>query len=304
MGSTGLDTAAVEQFVGDRYESVSCIELLEGGEWSSAFGFRSADRSLVIRFGHHVEDYLNDEMATAWSRPGLPIPRVVEIGEVFDGVFAVSERMAGDKLDELPPDRLATALEDLIRVLIEMQEIAVPGTGYGGWRAPTGDAPHPSWQRYLTSVPDRDDDRLRGWRERLAARPDAQAVFDRAQARLEQLVEHCPDRRRLVHGDLLAGNVLVSRDNRISAVFDWGNGLVGDPLYDLAWLMFWAPWHPGIEPERVRRAAERFDTVAVDERLTCCQLHIAVDGMQYQAFAGGEHLEATARHTERLLDQL
>jgi aminoglycoside phosphotransferase (APT) family kinase protein len=42
-----------------------------------------------------------------------------------------------------------------------------------------------------------------------------------------------------VHGDLLAGNVLV-RDGRLHAVIDWGSSCVGDPASDVqpAWSLF------------------------------------------------------------------
>jgi len=215
-------------------------------------------------------------------------------------VFAVSERLDDDRLDALPADRLAVAIDSLIETLRVIEEVTLPGAGYGGWVAPTGDAPHDSWRDFLVAVPDRDDERLRGWRERLRTVPIAQGVFDRAQRLLEQLVHHCPDRRGVVHGDLLAGNVLVTA---VSAIRDWGNALAGDPLYDLAWLTFWAPWHPGIDARRVRRALDsRHSGVGLNERLLCCQLHIALDGMQYQAFAGHDRdLAVTAARTERHL---
>jgi aminoglycoside phosphotransferase (APT) family kinase protein len=41
----------------------------------------------------------------------------------------------------------------------------------------------------------------------------------------------------VVHGDLLARNVLVEGD-RISGVLDWGSACFGDPLYDAAWLLY------------------------------------------------------------------
>jgi aminoglycoside phosphotransferase (APT) family kinase protein len=42
-----------------------------------------------------------------------------------------------------------------------------------------------------------------------------------------------------IHGDLLGGNLLV-RDDRLSAVIDWGPLTVGDPAADVAaaWTMF------------------------------------------------------------------
>lgn len=305
MQQARLSPDSVARLLADRYGPVTDIALLKGGMWSTAFRFDSAGRQLVIRLGHHIEDYQKDRMASRWSRPGLPIPDVLEIGTAFDGVFAVSQRMHGDKIDELAPDRIGVAIDHAIDRLVELQEVAVPGTGFGMWAAPTGDAPHASWSGFLTSVPDEDSARVDGWRPAMAARPAELDVFDRAQSKLEELVVHCPDRRQVVHGDLLAGNVLVAPDNRISAIFDWGNSLAGDPLYDLAWLMFWSPWHLGIDPERVRRAATRFDhdgTENVDDRLRCYQLHVALQGMQYQAFAGLDaDLQATARHTERTL---
>jgi hypothetical protein len=50
----------------------------------------------VIRFGRHVEDFRKDERAAALYAPGIPVPRVLEIGEAFDGyAYAVSEWAAG-----------------------------------------------------------------------------------------------------------------------------------------------------------------------------------------------------------------
>lgn len=303
MAKHAVELADVDRFLRDRYEAVDGVTPLKGGVWSSAFGFRVGEQSLVVRFGHHVEDYEKDRTASDWARPLLPIPAVLDVGEAFDGAFAVSERLEGQPLDAVPADRMPFAIESLIDTLRILEDVALPGGGYGSWRAPTGNAPHHTWHDFLTSVPDRDSARIHGWRDRLTALTDVQPVFDRAQRLLEQLVHHCPDRRSVVHGDLLAGNVLVTTDDQISAVLDWGNSLAGDPLYDVAWLMFWAPWHPGIDRDRLRRSAEsRSDDVDLNERLLCYQLHIALDGMQYQAFAGLENeLRSTARHTSRLL---
>ena len=60
-------------------------------------------------------------------------------------------------------------------------------------------------------------------------------------------MEACPERRDLVHGDLLHGNVLLSPSaDRVEAVFSWKCSVRGDFLYDAAWCTFWAPWHKGV----------------------------------------------------------
>lgn len=111
----------------------------------------------------------------------------------------------------------------------------------------------------------------------------------------------CPaDVRGVLHGDLTAGNVLLG-ESRVFAVIDWGNSLIGDPLYDVAWLIFWAPWHPGLdgdylltETRRRYRSETGHAPENFDERVLACHLQIGLDAMAYNAFRRTEvHLNDT-----------
>ena len=134
MGEGDLSVADVDRFLRGRYELVSDVRLLRGGRWSKAFSFKLAERPLVVRFGHHVGDFEKDRMAATWTRPLLPIPSVVEIGDAHDGVFAISARVEGDKLDELPLDRIGAAVDSLIDGLIELHEVELLAAGTEvGW---------------------------------------------------------------------------------------------------------------------------------------------------------------------------
>jgi aminoglycoside phosphotransferase (APT) family kinase protein len=44
------------------------------------------------------------------------------------------------------------------------------------------------------------------------------------------------DRRTLVHGAYRTGNLLVDGD-RVSAVLDWETEVIGDPMYDVAYVL-------------------------------------------------------------------
>jgi hygromycin-B 4-O-kinase len=120
-------------------------------------------------------------------------------------------------------------------------------------------------------------------------------------AKRDESVGACPEHRGLVHGDLLAGNVLVAGE-WITAVLDWGNSIAGDPLYDLAWLIFWSPWHPGLDPARLRSVADDlYGGSDIDERLRCYHLHIGLDGQQYSGFTRNwRQLAETAARTAEL----
>lgn len=89
-----------------------------------------------------------------------------------------------------------------------------------------------------------------------------------------------PDERQLIHEDLLNRNVLVN-GNEITAVFDWGNAMYGDALYDTAWLLYWWPWYPQWSEIDIRAALDLSDDV--DDRLFAYQLHIGLDHLAYTA---------------------
>ena len=296
-----IDLEAAREFLASRYE---CADLaaVGAGSWSTAFAFTDGARRLVARFGRHVADYRKDARAADLFGEILPVPRVLEIGPAFDDhFFAISEWAPGDAIDALPEPRLREALPSLLSAIDRMTTAPLPADeGFGAWSA-AGETPFVSWRDALLAIVEAPEHpRVRGWRAFLRSNPVWSNAFDAAAARLAALAEACPPGvRHLIHSDLTAGNVLV-RGGRVSAVFDWGNSLIGDPLYDAAWLIFWSPWHPGLSPELVVRETRRrhleagLCIEAFDERLLACQLHIGLDNMAYNAFRqDAPHLEGT-----------
>ncbi len=179
--------------------------------------------------------------------------------------------------------------------------------GFGGW-GDAGDAPHAQWFGHLLSVgDDTPDRRTHGWRARLAAFLQADAVFTWGFDRLKQLVDDGVP-RCLIHGDLINRNVLVS-ESSITGVFDWGCACYGDHLYDLAWFEFWAPWFPSLTIDLLRSELERrwhavgYVPHQMDERLMACYLHIGLDHLAYNAYLGDiSALAATAERMQALVN--
>jgi hygromycin-B 4-O-kinase len=124
---------------------------------------------------------------------------------------------------------------------------------------------------------------------------------------MEALVEACPNERHLIHSDLLYFNVLV-RDDRVSAVLDWGSSLYGDFVWDLAWLTLWQPWYTVWATIDIRAMARgHFSEIGLhvpnfEERVLCHELATGLDGLTYQAFTG--HLDELAWTTRRVVGLL
>lgn len=299
------DETRVEAFLTARFDGeAGDVASLGAGVWSKAYAFRRAGRDYVIRFGAHREDFAKDRLAAHYACPALPIPRVVEMGEADGGYYVISERIFGEYIDDVDEAQMRALLPGLFAALDAARLADLSGTtGYGAWDA-GGNAPFPSWRAALLDVAnDRPVDRIHGWRNRLAASPVGIRPFEEAYACLQALADTAPEARHLIHSDLLHFNVLVEAD-RISGVLDWGCGMVGDFLYDLAWLCFWQPWYPAWQridfAEEARRhyVAIDLDVPDFDERLRCCQIHIGLAGQAYQAYAGDwANLQDTARRT-------
>lgn len=303
-----MDVTRAEAFLADRFGGAAGhVTPLGVGVWSKAFAFRRLDRDYVIRFGAHGEDFAKDRLAATFASPALQIPRVVEMGEAAGGYYAIAERVHGGYIDDVDEAQMRALLPALFAVFDAARLADLSGTtGYGGWGA-DGSAPFPSWRAALLDVAnDRPGDRIYGWRARLAGSAVGSGPFGAAYERLQELAHDVPEDRHLIHSDLLHYNVLVEGD-RITGVLDWGCALYGDFLYDLAWFCFWQPWYPAwqgidfVQEARRHYAAIGLAVPGFEQRLLCCQLHIGLAGMAYQAYAGDwPNLAATAQRTLEL----
>ncbi len=266
------------------------------GMWSRAFRFRERGRDLVIRFAPDPETFDKDAFVARRAPAALAVPDMVERGLALDGHYAITEQARGRMIDGLDADGLRRVLPSLLRTLDAVRDIDLADThGYDLWNA-EGNGRHPTWRHSVDAVAE-----AAGWRERIASSPIGTVPFDRTLERVRLLSVFCPEERYLVHSDLLHFNVLVD-DDRVSALLDWGASVIGDFVYDIAWLEFWKPWYPAWRDIDFAGEARRHYAstgLAVPhfmERLRCYELCIALANMVWFASRGQTlHLERTAR---------
>ncbi|WP_344681763.1 phosphotransferase family protein [Saccharopolyspora taberi] len=230
---------------------VSGLHRLVEGEESQAFGVRCADGERVVRINGDRAGFAKDAFAHRFDGPALPVPRVVTIGELSTGhAVCVSTRLPGRSLQDLERAELSG-----VAPLVEatMSAIAdLSGTrGFGRFDA-DGVGEHRSWRDFLASTPPPDSDLGR-----------------RLHAELLRLVPSCPEVRQLVHGDFGSNNVLTD-GTRITGVLDWDCAMFGDPLYDVANILFWATWLDCMDVQAAHLRPEATDA------LRCYLIHIAL----------------------------
>jgi hygromycin-B 4-O-kinase len=297
----------VKSFLDEYFgESVDHVELLGAGDWSRAFAFDHEGRALVARFGKYRGDFEMDRIAMDFARPGLPVPRVLDIGPAFGESFAISERHVGRFLDSIGTNESERLAQGVLQLLDALRDVPVDQNASARW---PGVEPHLSWRDWLTtSVEDDGNERVGGWRTELAKAPEIEAVYTRSVREMLALVADVPATLHVVHRDLLNRNVLVDDTCQVTAVYDWGCSIYGDYLFDVAWFTFWAPWMPGFGTldmaERVRSHLRETgaDVTNFDERLRCYELQIGAEHLGYQTVMNdpAERAKVAARLDEVL----
>ncbi len=301
-----MDESVARVFLHERFGSAARITVMRPGEWSAAYAVRTAEADLVARFSAYDEDFEKDAYAARYRSAALPIPSIIEWGPALGGFYAVAERVSGEHIDGLDEARMRLVLPSLFAALDAMRAIDLSAaSGFGGWRA-DGTAGHPTWRAKLLGIATDPGPRgAPGQRELLRASPTGVGPFEEGYARLRELVEHCPEQRRLIHDDLINFNVLVD-GGRISAVLDWGSSLYGDFLYDLAKLVFYQPWYPAWRSiDFAAEARAHYDAIGLAvprfaERLRCYCIRIGLADMAYSAFR--KRWAEVARKAERMLE--
>jgi aminoglycoside phosphotransferase (APT) family kinase protein len=177
-----------------------------------------------------------------------------------------------------------------------------PGASAGSWR-----------EFLLAGLVDDPGKLVHGWRAALAGDQELAALSAAVTERVRALMDACPERRDLVHGDLLHGNVLVSPDaRRVEAVLSWKCSVRGDFLFDAAWCSFWAPFHPGIAAADPLSGLLRAPSVRAEPsalldaaaRHHCYQLHIGFTHLGWNVWIGDQAgLAATARRLAEVLER-
>ncbi len=236
---------------------------LIGGLDSQTFRFRRGGRDFVLRLNPSPSGFEKDALAArCFACAGLPIPPVLEIGRQDDLYYCVTAHMPGRTLQELSPAAVAATLEPSLQVLrhLAAQDLGFV-TGFGPFTA-AGRAPYATWREFLLEPLDH------SWPDPDAVKP----LLDR----LRHLAPHCPEVHGLIHGDFGSNNVLAL-GSRITALLDWSEAAAGDPLYDVANVLFWRTWLPCME-----QLASYLETAmpgwrSLHDRLLCYQLRIGLE---------------------------
>ena len=281
MPKPSLSPKTIQGILQQRWGTIDDFNPLVEGLASQAFGFRHAAADYVVRVNQSIDGFTKERFVyRSFASPDLPIPEVLDIGHLDDThAFCVSRRMPGVRLQDMDDAHLAQLIGPTEEVVATIGAADIRGTdGFGRFDA-TGIGPYARWRDFLTSItdPQRYDWALAG---RTAHMPTVRTLC----RIVAQLAAQCPEERHLVHGDFGSYNVLTDGQH-VTAVIDWDRALFGDPLYDVANLLFWREEHLRPLVERIKR--QGCTVRHWHERVFCYQLLIGLQEIYDSAMGTG-----------------
>ncbi len=259
------------------------LKALSGGFWSSAYVYRIDSEEFVLRLSDSPTGFDIDAAAMTFVRVSLPIPKILDQGKALGLNFVISCKHSGEFIETRPlkdADSIGKALDTL---LTTMRSVPNSNEDPVIWFDPAKSIGF-TWRDWLKQgLVDHKKVFHDGIDMSKTSEKRLKALFAKCCSTIDFLLPACPERRDLVHGDLLHQNVLVSDDcSKVTAIFSWKCSVKGDFLFDVSWCTFWGRgWHPTIEAsnidKRTLRASDLNESDLLDAALRhhCYELQIA-----------------------------
>ena len=289
-----LELNEVQQWLDGQYQvSVDNLAPISGGFWSAAYGFKVGGEPFVLRLSHDNEGFLIDQQAMKFIDYQIPVPEIISLGQWQDRFFAISRRHFGEFLEQVPVSQSESASQALAAFLRAMRSVPAQPDEPVNWFV-NDQTRQDTWHRWLLAgLTDEENAGTHGWRKKVAGNPKLKAILDECEDRIQMLLPLCPERRDLIHGDLLHQNILLTPDaSAVTAAFSWKCSARGDFLYDVAWCTLWGNWFAGIAAcdvwAQTWRAPDMTEEMLLHapERHHCYELHIAATHIVWYLWTG------------------
>lgn len=293
-----IDAASVTNWLEAHFDlEISKVELIGAGMFSKAFAFRCNQQEFVIRFNAYVEDFQKDAFAYQhFASPELPISKVTACDRFSERYyFAITERCAGSTLSKLDSS-IQNILPSLFTTLYAIHTLDV--STYTGWGLTdaAGNGQFVSWEEYLLTFYNQKFSFT--WDQLFDNTCMEREVYEIYFSIIQDCLPFCSTRKYWLHGDFGFDNVM-SDGQKITGVLDWAESRLGDFVYDIAYLEFYADdisykqrWQEWAAGKQLSLACANFE-----QRIQCYMLHIGLASLAIAAIQNDieDYMQVKAR---------
>lgn len=274
--------------------SVNDLTNLDGGEVARAFTFNAGTprEEYVLRLNdadHMPISFAKEaRLAQTIASPAIPIPPIKHEGRWEHFYFAISRRVPGVTLDQLPPAEIKALMPAVLDGMDAIHSVDISQfKGYGIFNE-QGRGLFPDWRSSLLTVSQEEEDwdYFGKWHHLFEDTFLERDLFEALFRKMNELLAFCPTQERwLVQNGLTMRNILA-HDGKLTGIVDWIDAQYGDFVRDIAVLDFWLPFWNMRDVCLSRYQQRGLEIPNYNERLLCYQCHLCLDGLRFYAKQG------------------
>jgi hygromycin-B 4-O-kinase len=203
--------------------------MIEGLE-SQTYCFNDGNAKLVIQTSKNVQGYKKEAYIYKMFYKYINVRNVLKIGKIENDVYyCITKFIKAKRLQDLSSGELEKNIGHIIKIFETLKNINIPqDTGFGVFNF-DGIAFYKSWPEYINAVYNNYHwDAINNKIEKLVLKSISEIK------KYNNILEN---EKSLIHGDFGSSNVL-NKDEKIYLI-DWDLSLYGDPLYEIANILFW-----------------------------------------------------------------
>ena len=186
-------------------------------------------------------------------------------------------------MNELEPSMYKEAIPAVMDMLFALWRVDMSDTSGFGWFNSNGEAGYQSWTDHLQRIGDEEPEDFYGCWHRLFDETFLdRRLFEHYLERMSSLLSRMPTIRGLVHGGFGYGNVLVDKGS-VTALLDWCDARVGDPVFDIAYMDFWPSGHDLLTAYESSCSAAGLPLPAFADRVLCYKYYDGLDALRFFA---------------------
>lgn len=205
------------------------IDPFSFGENSNAYSFSVKDQEYVLRVSLFGHGFILDQLFFKLLKNSIiPIPETVYTGKFKNKYFSISKRIQGKLLIDEDDNTQLSLMGEFLKIshAIHSDSHSVSITGFG----PIGENGAGKYQSWRSFIEDQTPSSSTLWLPN---------YFDKLnQLKLSNFIDITGD-KGYIHGDYGYKNIIV-KSGKISGVIDWEDAKLGDFVYDIAYIHFWA----------------------------------------------------------------
>ncbi len=269
-------------------EPISDLEVIEGGQVARSFAFRVGEQEYILRFNdasHMPISFAKEAMLSQRiASSQIPFPPVVQVGNWHGFHFAISQRVPGKTLMELPLQEVKQLIPEVIAILDAIHHIDVSQSKNYGVFDELGVGFYMDWRSSLEQMREQEEDwnYYGKWHVLFEQTFLERKLFDDIFERMVALLDYCPAEPYFVHGGYSFHNILAHA-GKITGVVDWVGAQYGDFVYDIAGLDFWVPELNMRERYLQYYQAHQVGIPFYEERVLCYEYHTMLVAMRFFA---------------------